>query len=144
MGLFGKYAPAGSEITCNPWFVARDKTLYGNNTEDFRPERWLEDSEEKVKDYNKYSMVFGNGARVYLGKDIVLMEMAKGPLLVGVSAQFEALCADLLNSMQFFQYFEPQLVNPMKTGEFIVHGGVGFWERINITLIRRKLMKCDT
>jgi cytochrome P450 len=146
LDLFGRYAPAGSEVTCNPWFVARDKTLYGEDAEDFRPERWLEDA-EKAKEYTKYSMVFGYGARVCLGKDVAMMEMCKGPLLVRppspppLTTGMIVSCADFT---QFFQHFEPQLVDPTQTGDFIVHGGIGFWERINVTIKRRKLVKRET
>jgi hypothetical protein len=47
----------------------------------------------------------------------------------------------MLTCAQFFQHFELELVDSTKTGEFIVHGGVGFWERIDITIRRRKLVK---
>ena len=36
------YLPAGTVVGMNAWAVQRDETVYGYDTESFRPERWLE------------------------------------------------------------------------------------------------------
>jgi cytochrome P450 len=81
MDFFGNWAPAGTEITCNPWMLHRVKKFYGADTDKFKPERWME-SEERTKEMLKYNFAFGYWPRVGLGKDIAMMELYKGPLLV--------------------------------------------------------------
>jgi hypothetical protein len=87
MDLYGKYAPQGTEVTCNPWVVHRDRDVFSDDAAEFRPERWLEGGAEHAKDYDKYNMGFGYGARVCLGRDIALMELYKAPIQVRIIVQ---------------------------------------------------------
>jgi cytochrome P450 len=70
------YIPAGTEVGINPYVIHRNTSIFGDDAEVFRPERWLE-NEEKAKEMDRYMVQFGTGSRVCLGKNISLMEMSK-------------------------------------------------------------------
>lgn len=78
----GMHVPAGAEIGANPYIVHRNKKIFGEDADVFRPERWLEDV-EKEKEMERYLLAWGYGTRVCLGKNIALLETYK--LLVQVS-----------------------------------------------------------
>ena len=122
MELAGKFVPEGIEATCNPYLVHRDKVIYGEDADRFRPERWLE-NESKVREYAKYNFAFGYGARICLGKDIAMMELFKAPL-------------------EFFRRFElDDATDGGKKAEFIVKGGVGYWANVWLRIQRRGEVK---
>ena len=45
----GTWLAGGTVVGINPWVVARDKEVYGEDSEEFRPERWLTASEQQLK-----------------------------------------------------------------------------------------------
>ncbi|RFU32253.1 hypothetical protein B7463_g4057, partial [Scytalidium lignicola] len=93
--ICGKYLPAGTIVGIHPWVVARDKLVYGEDADTFRPERWIEADKEKLKVMERTSLAFGAGTHVCIGKHISLMEMSK-----------------VLS--QLFREFDIELVGPRK------------------------------
>ncbi|KAF2094901.1 cytochrome P450 [Rhizodiscina lignyota] len=71
----GHYLPAGTIVGVNPWVVQRNKEVYGEDVETFRPERWL--NKEDKGDMQRYFFAFGAGARLCIGKNISWLEMSK-------------------------------------------------------------------
>jgi len=106
-------------VTCNPWIVHRDTAIFGEDADDFRPERWLDEEDAKV--FNKYNMAFGYGARVCLGQDIARMELFKAPL-------------------QFFRTFRPRATRTKDgelLGKYVYKGGITYFEDMWIAIDRR-------
>ena len=40
--LHGKFIPEGTVIGVNCWVVNRDKSIFGQDADTFRPERWID------------------------------------------------------------------------------------------------------
>ena len=104
MNLYGKHAPAGTEIGANPYVIQRDKGVFGEDADEFRPERWLE-SEDKAAHMEKHILTWGYGTRICLGKNIALMETYK--LMSQVSHTLSSLpflpsLIDVHSSSDFF------------------------------------------
>lgn len=74
----GVYIPPETEVALSKYTMLRRKDLFGEDSECFRPERWLEGDEEKLKEMNKVmELYFGAGRYSCLGKGIALMELNK-------------------------------------------------------------------
>ncbi|KAI1355867.1 cytochrome P450 [Xylaria sp. FL0043] len=90
----GRHYPAGTRLAVNGWVLHRDKAVFGDDAEFFRPERWIED-EESARVMERYMFQFGGGAHVCIGRNLALLEINK-------------VCPRLLRDFDF------QLVNPTR------------------------------
>lgn len=61
--LCGKFLPEGTEVGCNAWTVHRDKSVFGEDVDVWRPERYLEGDPEAIKLMERSNFVFGGGSR---------------------------------------------------------------------------------
>lgn len=57
--IAGKSFPAGTNVGINSWVAHRNRDVWGPDADDFRPERWIESSEDQLREMNAMFMLFG-------------------------------------------------------------------------------------
>jgi len=80
----GSVVPAGSFVGMNPYIVGRNKGIFGEDADEFNPDRWLQkkgETDEQYKErmtlWNTAHLTFGGGSRICLGRNLSLMEVWK-------------------------------------------------------------------
>ena len=76
LSLSGVFIPEDTEIAANPWITNRDQNIFGIDSDQFRPDRWLEIA-GRTKEMEKYNFTFGYGSRECIGKNLALLEAQK-------------------------------------------------------------------
>ncbi|KAI1323675.1 cytochrome P450 [Xylariaceae sp. FL0255] len=72
----GRRVAAGTRVAVNAWVLHRDKEVFGDDADVFRPERWLGD-EERARVMERYMFHFGGGSHVCIGRNLALLEINK-------------------------------------------------------------------
>lgn len=70
----GSIVKRGSRVTYHPYAMGRMERIWGLDSLEFKPERWIRNGEFKAESVFKYP-VFQGGVRVCLGKEVSLVEM---------------------------------------------------------------------
>lgn len=63
--------PGGVRISAQAWSLHRNEDVYEEALE-WRPSRWLEASEEKLKEMKRWFWAFGSGGRMCVGSNLAL------------------------------------------------------------------------
>ncbi|KAK2785075.1 hypothetical protein FQN53_007968 [Emmonsiellopsis sp. PD_33] len=75
--ICGRHIPAGTIVGCNAWVLHRRADIFGEDTNAFRPERWIEASTQELSNMKAAMCHFGSGARSCIGKSIAMLEIYK-------------------------------------------------------------------
>ncbi|TPX07530.1 uncharacterized protein E0L32_002133 [Thyridium curvatum] len=72
--ILGEWFPEGSRVGVNAAVIHFDRSIFGEDADEFRPERWFRPEAVKM---DRYMFQFGGGSRTCIGKNISLCEMYK-------------------------------------------------------------------
>ncbi|KAI1859053.1 hypothetical protein JX265_010530 [Neoarthrinium moseri] len=80
----GRVIPAGTIVGMNAWVLIRNKEIFGDDDDVFRPERWLQVEGESARTYKERvgmmkeaSFSWGGGNRVCIGKNMATVSIYK-------------------------------------------------------------------
>lgn len=80
----GRFIAPGTKVGISAWVSSRDKTIYGEDSDTFRPERWLRSEDEteeafarRLKSMKEFDFTFGAGRRVCTGQHLAGIELHK-------------------------------------------------------------------
>ncbi|KAI1095697.1 benzoate 4-monooxygenase cytochrome P450 [Rostrohypoxylon terebratum] len=91
----GYKIPPGTVVGVNPWVIHHNADIFGEDVNVFRPERWIERTQDCINEMKKNLFSFGAGPRMCIGKNIAMMQIYK----------FTA---------EFYRRFKAELADPKK------------------------------
>lgn len=75
--LPGVFVPEGVECGVNAYVCHRNKEIFGEDAEEFIPERWLPFDSARSRKMDKFFISWGYGNRTCLGRNIAQLELNK-------------------------------------------------------------------
>ncbi|KAK0545320.1 hypothetical protein OC844_007367 [Tilletia horrida] len=73
--VLGKFFPAGTVLSVPTYTIHRLPDWWGDDAEEYRPERWLEADADTLKRFERASNVFSTGPRACVGRNIADQEL---------------------------------------------------------------------
>jgi cytochrome P450 len=82
--VLSHHLPGGTWIMMPQWCIGRSKSIWGEDADVFRPERWLQQESEsadqfteRLESWRKNDITWGKGDVTCVGKNIAMMEIYK-------------------------------------------------------------------
>ncbi|GFG26524.1 pisatin demethylase [Aspergillus udagawae] len=137
----GFFMPEGSNIGVCTMGIQRSKEIFGEDADEFRPERWLnigEGEAEKARERKMrgtVDLVFASGKYTCPGRPVAMMELNK--IFVEVSSFSSKIrhCS-LANSLEVLRKYDITLVNPSQPWTSF-YAGVWMQKNLRVRISKR-------
>lgn len=72
-----KPLPRNTRVWSSQYVICRSEDVFGSCAEEFQPERWLDNPQDRLKQMEDVFCAFGRGSRVCIGKDLawIILEL---------------------------------------------------------------------
>lgn len=121
--ICGKFVPGGTDIMTNMYSMLRNRDVFGEDADAYRPERFLEvDEKNKSQQIKVIDLAFGHGRWGCPGKALAWMELNKAFVEVSCPVPFVSLtygaslidyCAPGYLASKKIRFPDPQPGNPV-------------------------------
>ncbi|EXJ95555.1 hypothetical protein A1O1_00677 [Capronia coronata CBS 617.96] len=96
----GRFYPGGVEVAVNGWVLHRNRAVFGDDIDTYRPERWFE-RDAKLMASHMYQ--FGGGSHLCIGRNLALFEMNK--VLIQILREYDITLAHPGRPLQYHSTF---------------------------------------
>ncbi|RBR23745.1 uncharacterized protein FIESC28_03450 [Fusarium coffeatum] len=99
----GRKLPEGTHIGLSFWGMMRDPEVFGDDTDIFRPERWINTENERLRVMERtVECGFSSGRYTCLGKDLAILQVNKVIVEAYSSAGLYAIANNVLSTNNVF------------------------------------------
>jgi benzoate 4-monooxygenase len=88
----GKFFPQGTVVSVPAYTIHRDKSVFGQDADEYNPDRWLTDNKEKRQAMDRYFSPFSHGPRACVGRNVALQEL--NLLISSLLKRYDIVLAD--------------------------------------------------
>ncbi|KAJ6005490.1 hypothetical protein N7451_003434 [Penicillium sp. IBT 35674x] len=96
MTIAGKYFPEGVILSVNPWVIHRNKEIFGEDSECYNPNRWLQ---ADIKKMDAFLIHWGTGYNQCPGRNLAQFELSK--VLTTILRDYDIEMVDPSKEWQF-------------------------------------------
>ncbi|KAJ9155414.1 Pisatin demethylase [Pleurostoma richardsiae] len=100
--LHGNRFPPGTVVGCNPFALHRNREVFGEDAAEFRPERWLDGDEQKIRLMERVSLAFGGTSRSCPGRSLAELIMYKAVPVMFSEFDIEVSVPGKLEEMRYY------------------------------------------